>query len=245
MFALRGLQKVKPALQVARRAGRDAAKPCTRWSSTSAEKDPSPYPRLSIRGDALPDIVGDHSWGHEGLQNAGEKLREGTWRDRMEAHGGQREITAAVYKECPEGIRNLVDEMLTLNRLEIETFCRALQTRLAITDEEKWAQPLKGEAAYSSGKSVSVGGGGAGATGAGDAAAASKKDSHDLKLVSFADGTKIKIIKEVRAATGLGLKEAKALVDGAPAVVKQGLTKDEADALLKVITDAGGVCELA
>jgi large subunit ribosomal protein L7/L12 len=116
---------------------------------------------------------------------------------------------------------------------------------LAITDEEKWAQPLKGEAAYSSGKSVSVGGGGAGATGAGDAAAASKKDSHDLKLVSFADGTKIKIIKEVRAATGLGLKEAKALVDGAPAVVKQGLTKDEADALLKVITDAGGVCELA
>lgn len=223
------------------------AAPGTRWGfrcgSTSTGSDPRPYPRLSIRGDALPDVVGDHSWGQEGLQSAGEKLREGTWRDRMEAHGGQRELTAAVYQECPDGIRNMVDELLTLNRLEIETFCRALQTRLAITDADKWAQPLKGEAAYSSGKSINLDLGSGDAAGA-DAGAASKKDEHDVKLVSFADGTKIKIIKEVRAATGLGLKEAKAVVDGAPAVVKEGLTKDEADALLKVITDAGGVCEL-
>jgi large subunit ribosomal protein L7/L12 len=55
---------------------------------------------------------------------------------------------------------------------------------------------------------------------------------------------KIKIIKEVRALTGLGLKEAKELVEKAPCVVKPGLKKDEAEALMKILTDIGAEVEL-
>jgi large subunit ribosomal protein L7/L12 len=235
MLVYRGLRCFKTVATATSRGAR--------CGSTAAGMDPAPYPRVSIRGDALPSMVGDHSWGHEGLQNAGEELREGSWRERMEANGGPREITSAVYKQCPDGVRDLVDEILTLNRIEIEVFCRHLQNRLAITDEMKWSMPLKGEPGYGDGKSVSFAGGSDTAGGAA-ATEAEKKDSYDLKINSFVDGSKIKIIKEVRTATGVGLKEAKELVDGIPNVVKKGMTKDEADALLKVITDAGGIAEL-
>ena len=68
------------------------------------------------------------------------------------------------------------------------------------------------------------------AAGGGDAAAAEEKDSFDVELVS-AGASKVKVIKVVREVTGLGLKEAKALVDEAPKVVKEGLSKAEAEEL--------------
>ncbi|EFR31441.1 50S ribosomal protein L7/L12 [Eremococcus coleocola] len=70
-------------------------------------------------------------------------------------------------------------------------------------------------------------------------AAEEEKTEFDVELVS-AGSAKIKVIKAVREATGLGLKEAKDLVDGAPAVVKEGLSKEDADALVAAITEAGG-----
>ncbi|MBM7616739.1 large subunit ribosomal protein L7/L12 [Weissella uvarum] len=80
----------------------------------------------------------------------------------------------------------------------------------------------------------------AGAAG-GDAAAA--KTEFDVELTS-AGSAKIKVIKAVREATGLGLKEAKDLVDGAPSVVKEGLSEDDANALKSQIEEAGGSAEL-
>ena len=63
--------------------------------------------------------------------------------------------------------------------------------------------------------------------------------------VSYSDGgKKINVIKEVRAITGLGLGEAKALVEGAPKPVKEGVNKDEAEKIKKQIEDAGGTVEL-
>ena len=211
-----------------------------RWGSTSTGPDPVPYPRLDIRGDRLPDVVGDHSWGHDGLERANEKMVEGSWRNRMEANGGQREITAAVYRECPDGIRNLVDEILTLNRVEVEVFCRHLQQRLAITDEMNWSMPLKGEPGYGDGSAIVS----SRASNDGESPAAESKDCFDVKINSFKDGSKIKIIKEVRAATEMGLKEAKELVDSVPTVVKKDMTKDEANALLTVLTEAGAIAEI-
>ncbi|AMB96352.1 MULTISPECIES: 50S ribosomal protein L7/L12 [Aerococcus] len=78
--------------------------------------------------------------------------------------------------------------------------------------------------------------------GAGEAAAEEKTD-FDVELTE-AGAAKIKVIKAVREATGLGLKEAKDLVDGAPAVVKEGLPKEEAEALKAAIEEAGGKAEL-
>lgn len=79
----------------------------------------------------------------------------------------------------------------------------------------------------------------AAAPAAGEAAAAAEKDEFDVILVSAGD-KKIQVIKEVRAITGLGLKEAKELVEGAPKPVKEGVAKDEAAQLKEKIEAAGG-----
>jgi large subunit ribosomal protein L7/L12 len=83
-----------------------------------------------------------------------------------------------------------------------------------------------------------------GAPAAGDgAAAAEEKDSFDVVLTAAGD-KKIQVIKVVRAATGLGLKEAKDLVDGAPGNVKEALAKDEAEKLKAELEEAGASVEL-
>ncbi|MBS4751135.1 50S ribosomal protein L7/L12 [Granulicatella sp. zg-ZJ] len=78
---------------------------------------------------------------------------------------------------------------------------------------------------------------------AGPAAAAEEKTEFDVELTSAGDG-KIKVIKVVREATGLGLKEAKELVDGAPSVVKEGVSKEEAEALKAQLEEVGATVTL-
>jgi large subunit ribosomal protein L7/L12 len=85
-------------------------------------------------------------------------------------------------------------------------------------------------------------GGGAGG-GDGDGAEAEEQTAFDVILTSSGD-KKIQVIKVVRAATGLGLKEAKALVDEAPKPVKEGIERDEADKLKQELEEAGGSVEL-
>ena len=82
----------------------------------------------------------------------------------------------------------------------------------------------------------------AGAAG-GDAVAAEEKDEFDVVLAGAGD-KKVNVIKAVRAITGLGLKEAKALVDEAPSPVKEGATKDEAEDFKKQLEEAGATVEL-
>ena len=81
-----------------------------------------------------------------------------------------------------------------------------------------------------------------GAGPAGDAPA--EKDSFDVVLTGFDASAKIKVIKVVREITGQGLAEAKATVEGAPATIKEGASKDDAEALKKQIEEAGGKVEL-
>ena len=81
------------------------------------------------------------------------------------------------------------------------------------------------------------------AAGGGDGAAAEEKTSFDVVLTGAGD-KKIQVIKVVRAVTGLGLKEAKDLVDGAPNAVKEGVAKDEADSIKAQLEEAGASVEL-
>jgi len=81
------------------------------------------------------------------------------------------------------------------------------------------------------------------AAGGGEAAAAEEKDEFDVVLASAGD-KKINVIKVVRAATGLGLKEAKDMVDGAPSTIKEGAAKAEAEELKKQLEEAGATVEL-
>ena len=99
--------------------------------------------------------------------------------------------------------------------------------------EEKWG--------VSAAAPVAVAAASPGAEGGGDAAA--EKDSFDVVLASIGD-KKINVIKEVRAMTGLGLKEAKDLVEGAPNTVKEDLTKDEAEKIKAKLEEAGATVEL-
>ena len=80
---------------------------------------------------------------------------------------------------------------------------------------------------------------------AGDAGgdAAEEKDEFDIVL-SAAGDQKVQVIKAVRAITGLGLKEAKDLVDGAPNTLKEGVKKEEAEEMVKQLTEAGATAEL-
>ena len=77
----------------------------------------------------------------------------------------------------------------------------------------------------------------------GEAAAAEEKTSFDVVLKEVG-AAKLQVVKAVKEACGLGLKEAKDLVDGAPATIKEGLSKDEAENLKKAIEEAGAVVEL-
>ncbi|NCG08773.1 MAG: 50S ribosomal protein L7/L12 [Verrucomicrobia bacterium] len=99
--------------------------------------------------------------------------------------------------------------------------------------EEKWGVSAAAPVAVAA----------AGAPAGGDAAAVEEKDEFDV-ILTEAGGNKIAVIKEVRALTGLGLKEAKELVESAPKPVKEAASKDEAEEVKKKLEAAGAKAEL-
>ena len=119
-------------------------------------------------------------------------------------------------------LAKLVDELSALTVMEAADLSKML--------EEKWG--------VSAAAAVAVAGAGAGA-----AAAAEEKTEFDV-ILADAGANKINVIKEVRAITGLGLKEAKDLVEGAPKTVKEGAPKEEADAIKAKLEAAGAKVEL-
>ena len=121
-------------------------------------------------------------------------------------------------------INKLVDQLSELTVLEAADLAKAL--------EEKW------------GVSAAAAVAAAPAAGGGAAAPAAEEQSEFDVILTGDGGKKINVIKEVRAITGLGLGEAKALVEGAPKAVKEGVSKDEAEKLKKQIEEAGGTVEL-
>ena len=120
-------------------------------------------------------------------------------------------------------LAKLVDELSALTVMEAGDLSKML--------EEKWG--------VSAAAAVAVAAGGAAA----GAAAAEEKDEFDVVLAE-AGANKINVIKEVRAITGLGLKEAKDLVDGAPKTIKEGVAKAEAEEMKKKLEEAGAKVEL-
>ena len=120
-------------------------------------------------------------------------------------------------------IAKLVEELSKLTVMEAAELAKAL--------EEEWG--------VSAAAAVAVAGPAAG----GDAPAAEEKDEFDVVLTGDG-GKKIQVIKEVRAITGLGLSEAKALVEGAPKPLKEGVNKAEAEEVKSKIEAAGGTVEL-
>ena len=122
-------------------------------------------------------------------------------------------------------LEKIADQLSELTVLEAADLAKLL--------EEKWGVSAAAPVAVAG---VAAGGGG-------EAAAAEEKDEFDVVLTA-AGAQKINVIKEVRAITGLGLKEAKDLVEGAPKPVKEGAPKAEAEEIKKKLEDAGATVEL-
>jgi large subunit ribosomal protein L7/L12 len=121
-------------------------------------------------------------------------------------------------------LQKIVDELSTLTVLEAADLAKML--------EEKWGVSAAAAVAVATGPA-----------GAATAAAAEEKTEFNVILAAAGD-KKIEVIKEVRALTGLGLKEAKDLVEGAPKAVKEGVNKEEADKIKTTLEKVGAKVEL-
>ena len=122
-------------------------------------------------------------------------------------------------------LQQIVDQLSDLTVIEAAELSKML--------EEKWGVSAAAPVAVAA----------AGAAPSGDAAAAEEKDEFTIVLAAAGD-KKINVIKEVRTITGLGLKEAKDLVEGAPKELKTGVSKDEANGFIEKLEAAGATVEL-
>ena len=123
-----------------------------------------------------------------------------------------------------EKIEKIIAEVETLTVLELADLVKAIEEKFGVS---------------ASAAVVAVAGGAAAG-----AAAAEEKTEFNVVLKE-AGANKIQVIKAVREATGLGLKEAKDLVDGAPATIKENVAKEEAEKMKAALTEAGATVELA
>ena len=122
-------------------------------------------------------------------------------------------------------IKKIAEDLSNLTVLEA--------AELATLLEEKW-----GVSAAAAPMAVAM------PTGGGDAGGAAEEKSEFDVVLASAGGSKINVIKEVRSITGLGLKEAKDLVEGAPKSVKEGVSKDEAEQIKAKLEEAGATVEV-
>ena len=122
-----------------------------------------------------------------------------------------------------EKITALIEEVKALTVLELNDLVKALEEEFGVS-AAAMAAPAAGGAAAG--------------------AAAEEKTEFDVILASFDAAAKIKVIKVVREITGLGLGEAKAVVEAAPKAIKEGVSKDEAEELKKQLEEAGAKVEL-
>ncbi len=117
---------------------------------------------------------------------------------------------------------NIIDAISEMSVMDVVDLVSAMEEKFGVTAAAVAAAPAAAAAA---------------------AAEAEEKDSFDVTLSGFGD-SKVGVIKVVRSITGLGLKEAKEMVEGAPSVVKEGATKEEAEAIKKQLEEAGASVEL-
>ena len=120
-------------------------------------------------------------------------------------------------------LEQIVDQLSALSVLEAAELSKML--------EEKWGVSAAAPVAVA-------------AAGAAPAAAAAEEQTEFTVILAAAGDKKINVIKEIRAITGLGLKEAKDLVEGAPKEVKSGVNKEEADKIKKVLEENGATVEV-
>ena len=128
----------------------------------------------------------------------------------------------------PTAVETIVDQISGMTALELADLKKALEDKFGVTA----AAPMMGMPMMMPGM------------GGGDAAPAAEEKTEFDVILSAAGDQKLQVIKVVRELTGLGLKEAKDLVDGAPQPIKQAVSKDEADKIKAQVEEVGGKIEI-
>ncbi|XP_022775107.1 uncharacterized protein LOC111317052 [Durio zibethinus] len=142
-------------------------------------------------------------------------------------------FSAATAEDRTKKLERIADELLDLTKLERYDYSILFRLKLGLN---RYGPAVSGVTSAS----PSAPGSGSGAV----ESKAAEKTAFDIKLEKFEAAAKIKIIKEVRAFTDLGLKEAKDLVEKVPVVVKKGVTKEQADGIVKKLQELGATVVL-
>jgi large subunit ribosomal protein L7/L12 len=156
-----------------------------------------------------------------------EEVKEQVVQENPEVEAAEPAVPAAEEKAAPEvskKLQKIIDEVASLTVLELSDLVKALEETFGVTA----AAPMM----------VAAGSGGGA-----EAPAAAEQTEFTVMLTDIG-AKKIQVIKEVRAVTSLGLKEAKDLVESAPVAVKENLSKEEAEAVKEKLTSAGATVEL-
>ncbi|KAH6803377.1 Ribosomal protein L12/ ATP-dependent Clp protease adaptor protein ClpS family protein [Perilla frutescens var. frutescens] len=144
----------------------------------------------------------------------------------------RRALCTAATEARTKKLERIADDLLDLNKIERHDYNILFFHKMGLN---RFGPAASAPAAQSS----SAGGGTSSAP-----AAAKEKTAFDVKLEKFDASAKLKVIKEIRAFTDLGLKEAKELVEKAPAVVKKGVTKEEAEKIVAKLKEVGATVVL-
>ncbi|KAL0909105.1 hypothetical protein M5K25_023635 [Dendrobium thyrsiflorum] len=156
----------------------------------------------------------------------------------------RRLFASASYRQIPfssaaesrtQKLERIADELLSLNKIERHDYSILYRLKLGL---DRWGS---GAGIVAPGLSAA---GAAADGGAAAVAEAKEKTAFDVKLEKFDAAAKIKVIKEVRTFTDLGLKEAKEIVEKAPVVLKKGVTKEEAEQIVAKLKEAGATAIL-
>ena len=161
-----------------------------------------------------------------------EKKEEKEEKKEPEAEKAEPEAEKAEPEEetadVPEKLQKIIDSISELTVLEVSALVKAMEEKFGVSAQAAVAMPMG-----------MAGGGGEG----GGAEQAEEKTAFDVELKDFGSA-KIKVIKAVREATSLSLKEAKTLVESAPAKIKEGISKEDAEELKNQLEEVGGTVEI-
>lgn len=178
--------------------------------------------RLKIKSLSHSTPILNQSWSHTSIAH--------------ESTSTQEEVVSEPKKLPPtptQTVSDIVDEISNLNLIEISDLTELLRQKLGINEMPVMTMMMPG---------MSFTGKGSGKGGGGGGKAEEKKEektAFDLKLEAFDAASKIKIIKEVRTFTDLGLKEAKDLVEKAPTLLKKGVLKEDAEKIILKMKEIG------
>ena len=152
-----------------------------------------------------------------------------TWRRSLLQSGSRLSCYHTTVIVPQSKLNKIFERMMWLDVIEITMLNHEIRKRLGLNFRSSWSPGSSGGDATSEAKPAVV----------------EVKTSFDLKLIGFDPNAKIKVIKEIRAISGLGLKEAKELVEGAPKVIQKGLKEDVANELKAKLEEIGAVIEVS